>query len=311
MNKIKILIVLIILIIGCKSNSKNEEGYLELNKLEISKAKFNEHSIILSPKLLDKLYDKPIQIVDSCTTTRILPNQGDFNLLCHVYKENWDLVYRIHENTAFLGHLVFKNGLEIKFPQIILSEKTTINDIKKIYPNVHVNNSRNGSNKIEDIWFYDDLTINRRPDYNYIVLTFKNDKLLHFNYDWFPEYTDSQYEKYSKWMEKPEIDTNYLKANIFYGLKNLNNGFDVESSYYFSETDFEIVLKRIQEKGIIIHGIEPWLNGEFYDVLTYEDFNTTVEDTEWRKKALEQFKKSNKNLMYSATYEIPDKLLSK
>ena len=105
--------------------------------------------------------------------------------------------------------------------------------------------------------------------------------------------------------------SDYLKTNIFYGLKNLNNGFDVESIYYFSEVDFEIVLNRIQEKGIIVHGIEPWLNGEFYDVLTYEDFNTTAEETKWRKKALEQFKKGNKNLMYSATYEIPDKLLSK
>lgn len=294
---------------SCKSNSKNEDDDFELSKLEISKAKFNEHSIILSPKLLDKLYDKPIQILDSCATTRILPNQGDFNLLCHVYKGNWDLVYRIHENTAFLGHLVFKNGLEIKLPKIILSEKTTINDIKKIYPNVQVNSSSNGSNKIEDIWFYDDLTINRRPDYNYVVLIFKNDKLLHFNYDWFPEYTDLQYEKYSKWMEKPETDANYLKKHIFYGLKNLNNGFDVESIYYFSEADFEIVLDRIEENGIIIHSIESWLNEEFYDVLTYEDFNTTAEDTEWRKKAYEIFKKRKKNLMYSATYAVPDKLL--
>jgi hypothetical protein len=80
--------------------------------------------------------------------------------------------------------------------------------------------------------------------------------------------------------------SDYLKTNIFYGLKNLNNAFDVESIYYFSETDFEIVLNRIQKKGIIIHGIEPWLNGDFYDVLTYEDFNTTADDTEWRKKVL-------------------------
>jgi hypothetical protein len=46
-------------------------------------------------------------------------------------------------------------------------------------------------------------------------------------------------------------------------------------------------------------------------VLTYENFNTTAEDTVWHKKALEQLKKRKENLMYSATYEIPDKLLSK
>lgn len=85
--------------------------------------------------------------------------------------------------------------------------------------------------------------------------------------------------------------SNYLKTNIFYGLKNLNNGFDLESIYYFSESDFEIVLNRVKENRVIIHGIEPWLNEGFYDVLTYENFNTRATDSKWYKKALEIFKK--------------------
>jgi len=60
----------------------------------------------------------------------------------------------------------------------------------------------------------------------------------------------------------------YLKTNVFNGLENLNYGFDSESIYYFSESDFEIVLDRFEKSGIAIFGIEPWLNGDFYDVLS-------------------------------------------
>jgi len=49
----------------------------------------------------------------------------------------------------------------------------------------------------------------------------------------------------------------FLKSKIFFGLENLNNGFDSESIYYFSESDFEIVLNRVEKNGIGIYGIEP------------------------------------------------------
>ena len=49
----------------------------------------------------------------------------------------------------------------------------------------------------------------------------------------------------------------YLIENIFKELKNLNYGFDVKTIWYFSESDFEIVLNRIDELGLGIYGIEP------------------------------------------------------
>ena len=52
----------------------------------------------------------------------------------------------------------------------------------------------------------------------------------------------------------------YLNENIFIGLKNLNDGFDAKTIYYFSETDFEIVLNRIDQLGLGIWGIEPWIS---------------------------------------------------
>jgi len=107
-------------------------------------------------------------------------------------------------------------------------------------------------------------------------------------------------------MEKLE----YLKTNLFSGLQNLNDGFDSESIYYFSESDFQTVLNRAQKLGLGIMGIEPWLNGEFYDVKVAEDFNTFSTDSKWYQKAFREFQTNNKNLQYSASYEIPIELLT-
>ena len=102
----------------------------------------------------------------------------------------------------------------------------------------------------------------------------------------------------------------YLKANVFNGLENLNDGFDSESIYYFSESDFEIILDRVEKNGIGIYGIEPWIDGDFYGVLIVEDFNTIATDPKWYRKAFMEFKASGKKLLYAASYEVPKKLLN-
>lgn len=101
----------------------------------------------------------------------------------------------------------------------------------------------------------------------------------------------------------------YLKTKVFNGLKNLNDGFDSESIYYFSESDFETVLDRVEQNGIAIFGIEPWLDKDFYDVLSCEDYKTDANEPKWYRKAFEEFKSREKNLMYSASYQVPKKLL--
>ncbi|WP_111684160.1 hypothetical protein [Winogradskyella tangerina] len=113
---------------------------------------------------------------------------------------------------------------------------------------------------------------------------------------------------YSEKERKEELD--YLKANVFNGLENLNDGFDAESIYYFSESDFKIVLDRVEENRISIFGIEPWLNENFYDVLTYEDFETRANDPKWYRKAFAEFNSRGKDLMYSASYQVPKKLFA-
>lgn len=94
----------------------------------------------------------------------------------------------------------------------------------------------------------------------------------------------------------------FLEENIFTGLENLNDGFDSEMISYFSELYFQTVLHRVEKYDIGILGIEPWLNKEFYDVLSFEDFGGNPFNPKWYKKAFSEFKKLRKNLVYAASY---------
>ncbi|CAD0009726.1 hypothetical protein [Flavobacterium chungangense] len=97
----------------------------------------------------------------------------------------------------------------------------------------------------------------------------------------------------------------FLKVNVFNGLKNLNQGFDAEEIYYFSESDFEIVLDRVEKIGIGILGIEPWLNEKFYNVKSFDDYSNDCKDPKWYRKAFTEFKEDGeKNLLYAASYQV-------
>jgi hypothetical protein len=93
----------------------------------------------------------------------------------------------------------------------------------------------------------------------------------------------------------------FLDEHVFFGLTNLNTGFDSPSIKYFSADDFRIVLQRVEKLGLGIYGIEPWLNGSFYDVIT---FNSPMNAQRYNA-AFEKFLKRGKELQYAASYYIP------
>ena len=105
--------------------------------------------------------------------------------------------------------------------------------------------------------------------------------------------------------------TEFLEKNIFTDLKNLNDGFDKETIQYFSESDFEIVLQRVEHFGIGIYKIEPWLKGKRYETAKHEDFKKKATDPRWYKKAFLTFKFRQSGLSYSATYKVSNKLLAR
>jgi hypothetical protein len=101
----------------------------------------------------------------------------------------------------------------------------------------------------------------------------------------------------------------FLDQFIFYDLANVNDGFDVPIIRYFSADDFAIALARIEVFGVGVFGIEPWLNGGFYDVKTFEEYGDNPFDSKWYKRAYGDFLKEGVNLHFAASYEVPQGLL--
>ena len=107
-----------------------------------------------------------------------------------------------------------------------------------------------------------------------------------------------------------KLEKAFLDKYVFHGLTDLNSGFDVKTIRYFSKAEFAIVLQRVEKLGIGIYGIEPWRNGQYYDVKTCEDFDCKPTDSRWYKKAFNDFASAGVELQYSATYYIPKNLLN-
>ena len=104
------------------------------------------------------------------------------------------------------------------------------------------------------------------------------------------------------------LKNKYLEKHIFFGLKNINTGFDVSCIFYFSENDFRIILERVKINGLGIHGIEPWQNGEFFWAITCEQSLSDPSDHNWYMghfKILKILAKSfniQRHILYLATY---------
>ena len=105
--------------------------------------------------------------------------------------------------------------------------------------------------------------------------------------------------------------TEFLEKNVFTDLTNINDGFDDKTNPYFSASDFEIVLQRVEHFGIGLYGIETWLNGKSYDILGHEEYKKKATDSKWYKKAFQDFKKRQEGLAYAATYKVSKKLLER
>ncbi len=107
-----------------------------------------------------------------------------------------------------------------------------------------------------------------------------------------------------KYQPERNYKAEYLNKYIFNGLNNLNDGFDSPTISYFSESDFEVVLDKVKEKGIGVYGIEVWLENQYYDIDTFENYHSFPQST-WYYKAFEKFKKTGLHLQYSASFYIP------
>ena len=102
----------------------------------------------------------------------------------------------------------------------------------------------------------------------------------------------------------------FLDRCIFFGLNDINSAFDAPSVKYFSEVEFEIVLRRVNESGLGISGLEPWKDNEYYDCRTFEEFGDAPADPNWYMNVFDMFKiKGDPSLQLSASYVVTDELL--
>jgi len=104
-------------------------------------------------------------------------------------------------------------------------------------------------------------------------------------------------------MNEKLTEERYLDQHVFYGLKNLNTGFDAPAIKYFNAADFHTVLKRCEKLGVVIMGIEPFKDGFYFDAAFPEEFDHA--GIKWYYIAFEKFESLDMELQYAASYCVP------
>ena len=102
----------------------------------------------------------------------------------------------------------------------------------------------------------------------------------------------------------------YLEKHVFYGLTNLNDGFDNPTIKYFSEKDFEMVLERVKSLGLGIYGIDTFEDKCYYACDVFECHTSDPTDFSWYMNCFDNFKRRGDNIVYAASYHIPENLYS-
>lgn len=98
----------------------------------------------------------------------------------------------------------------------------------------------------------------------------------------------------------------FLEKFIFYDLEDRNDGFDKPNFKYFDEEDFETVMSRAEEAGLVMLGIECWVQKKIKTTKYMEDYD---EADDWHRQAYKDLRREGFSCLFSATYDIPPQLL--
>ena len=103
----------------------------------------------------------------------------------------------------------------------------------------------------------------------------------------------------------------FLQAEIFKGLTNLNKKATEAKEYKFEEADFAIILERAEYNGLGIYNVTTWLKRTTFGTITHQDQAKKATDPRWYNRAFITFKNRQEGLIYAADFKVPAKLLAR
>ncbi len=106
-----------------------------------------------------------------------------------------------------------------------------------------------------------------------------------------------------------ELD--FLQAEIFKDLTNLNKKATAAKEYKFDEADFAKVLERAEYNGLGIYNITTWLKRTTFGTITHEDQSKKATDPRWYNRSFLTFKTRQEGLTYAADFKVPAKLIAR
>ena len=167
---------------SCKKDFNN------LDTIDLTKFTFGGKKVIMSKNELLSIYGEPHSISDPCSS------KGGKKLAeCWNYStRDFDLYFQVHSDSAFIRTIVFvpeyDTDHELKSSEITLSKRTTLKDIKKMFPNSYrvrnekFLNTKSELDRFDIIKLKDGTSQERRVTPTEVNLFFLSKKLYRIRY---------------------------------------------------------------------------------------------------------------------------------
>ncbi|MEM9547883.1 MAG: hypothetical protein AAGA77_18010 [Bacteroidota bacterium] len=190
---------------SCGTDSQHSTANTSKNSIEnieLSGANVDGVPLISPFKSFISEYGSPVKLRDSCSNIGLAYKQGFVFYDCLEFEQFPGIKFKKINDTIFINSIDFKNTVStLNLSSIQLSNKTTLSDIEKIFPN-SANNLNKGANMFArekgQNWLY--LTEKRmwkqRPKRNLVEIRFNEDNLAEFIYNWTPSYSEKQWNRY-------------------------------------------------------------------------------------------------------------------
>jgi len=196
---------------SCKVKDTNSQKIEHKGlQLDLEGSLIGSCPIVTNFENFSNLISGNIQVIDSCATSSVQFKQGKIYYDCLSY-ENWSGVrFRRVGNEVSLYDVDFRlSDLKLVTNKFTFSSQTNLSNLQELFPNEEVTLSETAAfpyNEEGMLGLFLDQAgdYGNRPSPPLIRVWFRNDSLMGLEYNWQPEYTENQWEKYLN--EKSRID---------------------------------------------------------------------------------------------------------
>jgi len=186
--------LIIIASLSCKDTSNNVVDFnTKPESLNVLESNLNGFPLLSNKTNISKELGESTQIKPNCVVhSNLKTTNKNVTYSCWVFSKTSLFVFDVYKDLGYCSYVDFsqENNM-VSTPRIDLNHKTTLEEIKRIFPKAYDLKVLNNQNNNVTISLIDNFSDEKKAFANLIELVFEKGLLKEFNYTIEPEYIEA------------------------------------------------------------------------------------------------------------------------